>query len=165
MSISATNPTVLIVDDEAANVDVLAGALSDSYNIKVATSGSEALRVMRQGTLPDLILLDVMLPDMTGFEVCQRLKDDAPTSGIPVIFVTSLDDKINEEMGFKAGAVDYIYKPISPPIVRVRVKVHIEHRLYSEALELLLSRRSSELEKIKAETKGLAALLGKLRLK
>ena len=164
MSDSAILPTVLIVDDEPANISILAGALDDSYNVKVAANGNEALKVAHHGPPPELILLDALMPDMTGFEVCQRLREKETTAEVPVIFVTSLDDQINEEKGFQVGAVDYIYKPISVAIVRARVKVHVEHRLYSEALELLLSQRSEELEKLKAQTLGLAPLLGKLRI-
>ena len=157
-----TSPTILIVDDEPTNISLLGNALSDTYNLSVANSGEEALRIIEKGTLPDLILMDVMMKEMNGFEVCQKLKSRKDTAGIPVIFVTSLDDTINEEVGFKAGAVDYIYKPISPPIVRARVKVHLEHTLYREYLELLLNQRSSELESMERETQELSEILGRL---
>ena len=156
-----SRPTILVVDDEPTNIKILGEALSDAYDIVVAKNGEEALAIVRQETSPNLILLDVMMPDMNGIEVCQKLKADAATSCIPVVFVTSLDDKINEEVGLKAGAVDYISKPYSLPVVRARVKVHLEHTLYRESLELLLAQRCAELEAIQKATEQLNEILGR----
>ena len=113
--------SVLVVDDEPANIDILLGILSPYYHVKVAPSGAIALKIVQQFT-PDLILLDIMMPEMDGFEVCKQLKTDRLLSQIPVIFVTALTQGENEEKGFKLGAVDYITKPVSPSITLARVK-------------------------------------------
>lgn len=117
-------PVILLVDDEPTNLRVLRTVLSDVYRLLFAKNGTEALQLAAQHQ-PDLILLDVMMPGMTGFEVCTALKADAATQHIPVIFVTALRDEIDETQGFAVGAVDYIAKPISPAVVRARVKTHL----------------------------------------
>lgn len=117
-------PRILIVDDEPLNLKVLKQVLQDDYRLSFAKSGMDALELVKKEK-PRLILLDVMMPGMTGFEVCKRLKDDPDTQTIPVIFVTALSDEADESQGFKAGGVDYINKPISPAIVRARVKTHL----------------------------------------
>ena len=116
--------TLLLVDDEPTNLRVLRTVLQDDYRLLFAKSGDEALALVKQQR-PDLVLLDVMMPGMTGFEVCSRLKADADMTAIPVIFVTALKDEVDEATGFAVGAVDYIAKPISPAIVRARVKTHL----------------------------------------
>lgn len=116
--------TLLIVDDEPVNLRVLKQILQTHYKLMFATSAQQALSLL-QHTPPDLILLDVMMPDMTGFELCQRVKTDPHTADIPVIFVTALKDEVDEAKGFELGAVDYITKPVSPPVVRARVKTHL----------------------------------------
>lgn len=116
--------TLLLVDDEPTNLRVLRTVLQDDYRLLFAKSGDEALALVKQQR-PDLVLLDVMMPGMTGFEVCSRLKADADMAAIPVIFVTALKDEVDEATGFAVGAVDYIAKPISPAIVRARVKNHL----------------------------------------
>lgn len=117
---------VLIVDDEKMNRDLLTGLLKSSYRIMVAKNGAQALQAAaRSEGRPDLILLDIMMPDMDGYEVCQRLKESDATRDIPVIFVTAMSEISDESMGFRLGAVDYITKPVSPPIVRARVKTHL----------------------------------------
>ena len=116
--------TLLLVDDEPTNLRVLRTVLQDDYRLLFAKSGDEALALVKQQR-PDLVLLDVMMPGMTGFEVCSRLKADADMAAIPVIFVTALKDEVDEATGFAVGAVDYIAKPISPAIVRARVKTHL----------------------------------------
>lgn len=115
---------LLIVDDEPANLAVMREILGDSYRLAMATSGTIALTAARR-LEPGLILLDIQLPDIDGYQVCRRLKADPATGQIPVIFVTSLGDLGDEEEGFAAGAVDYITKPISPPILRARVRTHL----------------------------------------
>jgi diguanylate cyclase (GGDEF)-like protein len=124
-----TDPTlkrrVLIVDDQPANVRVLGEALREGHEIYFATSGPRALELAAEGGI-DLVLLDVMMPGMDGFEVCRRLQEDERTRGIPVVFVTALGEVDDEARGFEVGGVDYITKPISPPIVRARVRTHIE---------------------------------------
>ena len=125
--------TVLVVDDTPANIDVLVGTLKGQYNVKAAINGNMALQIAKQ-TPPDIILLDIMMPEIDGFEVCQRLKSDYLTRRIPVIFVTAKIGVEDELRGLELGAVDYITKPISPPIVMARVKTHLA--LYDQNREL-----------------------------
>lgn len=117
-------PTLLVVDDEPTNLQVLRQILQADYRLHFAKDGERALELAVQSK-PDLILLDVMMPGMTGMEVCRQLKASAETSHIPVIFVTALSDERNEADGFEVGAVDYIVKPVSPVIVRARVRNHL----------------------------------------
>ncbi len=119
-----TRPLLLLVDDEATNLQVLRHILQDDYRLLFAKDGSKALE-MAERERPDLVLLDVMMPGMTGYEVCQALKAQAHLQSIPVIFVTALADVEDEARGFAVGAVDYITKPVSPPIVRARVRTHL----------------------------------------
>jgi diguanylate cyclase (GGDEF)-like protein len=128
--------TILIVDDEPLNIELLGQTLSDSAEIIFATAGKEALRIASDQR-PDLILLDVLLPDMDGYEVCRRLKADEKTKSIPIIFVTAMDQEADEARGLEAGAIDYITKPFRPPIVRARVSNHLELKLYRDMLETL----------------------------
>ncbi len=121
----AERQTLLIVDDTPDNMTLLSALLKDRYRIKVATSGERALKIAMTTPLPDLILLDIMMPGMDGYEVCQRLKADPQTSDIPIIFLTAKARVEDEEKGLKLGAVDYITKPISPPIVLTRVETHL----------------------------------------
>ena len=129
-------PIILLVDDTPDNIDVLAASLDNEYILKVAVRGERALIVAQSNPKPDLILLDVMMPDMDGYEVCRRLKADPTTANIPVIFVTAKHDIKDEEKGFELGAVDYIIKPISPPLVKARVRTHIA--LYDQNRQLAL---------------------------
>jgi putative two-component system response regulator len=117
-------PLILAVDDEASNLQLLRQILQDHYRLRFAKDGPRALELVREEA-PDLILLDVMMPGMSGYEVCAALKADPRTAAIPVIFVTALTDTEDELEGFEAGAVDYITKPVSPPIVRARVRTHL----------------------------------------
>lgn len=126
---------ILIVDDISSNIQVLANALQADYRIKVATSGQRALEICRSESPPDLILLDIMMPDMDGYEVCRELKSDAETSSIPIIFVTALSEVSDEEKGLNLGAVDYITKPFHLPIVKVRVRNHLNLKLKTDLLE------------------------------
>ena len=116
---------ILIVDDTPANVAVVSGVLKDSFRIKIATNGEKALAIASSADKPDLILLDVMMPDMDGFEVCRKLKANPHTSEIPIIFLTAMTDAVDEVKGFEVGAADYIHKPFSPPIVLARVKMQL----------------------------------------
>ena len=138
--------SVLVVDDEPANIDILLGILSPYYDVKVAPSGAVALKIVQQFT-PDLILLDIMMPEMDGFEVCKQLKTDRQLGQIPVIFVTALTQGESEEEGFKLGAVDYITKPVSPSITLARVKTHISLAHQMRITENLVARRTEELSK------------------
>jgi adenylate cyclase len=119
---------VLIVDDTPTNVAIVSGVLKDSYRTKVATNGEKALAVANAPEKPDLILLDVMMPGMDGYEVCRRLKDSPATRDIPIIFLTAKTDEVDEEKGFDVGAVDYIHKPFSAPIVLARVRTQLALR-------------------------------------
>ena len=116
---------VLIVDDTPTNVAVVSGVLKDSYRTKVATNGEKALAIATAAEKPDLILLDVMMPGMDGYEVCRRLKDIPATRDIPIIFLTAKTEEVDEEKGFDVGAVDYIHKPFSGPIVLARVRTQL----------------------------------------
>lgn len=126
-------PRVLIVDDQAPNIDVLAEALGEGYELFAATSADRAIELAAAGI--DLILLDVVMPEQNGFDLCRALKAREKTKGIPVIFVTALGEVEDEARGFEAGGVDYITKPISPPTVRARVRTHLELRGAQKRLE------------------------------
>jgi putative two-component system response regulator len=119
-------PTILVVDDTPDNLTLITNLLKDRYRTKIATNGEKALKVAVTGTPPDLVLLDIMMPVMDGYEACRRLKADRNTSGIPVIFLTAKTEEADETLGFEAGAVDYITKPISPPILLARVETHLQ---------------------------------------
>lgn len=118
--------TILIVDDTSVNLSLLSELLQSHYQVRAANSGARALQVVLSDPQPDLILLDVMMPEMDGYEVIKRLQADVRTAHIPVIFVTSLESSVDEEYGLALGAVDYISKPIKPAIVLARIKAHLE---------------------------------------
>jgi diguanylate cyclase (GGDEF)-like protein len=130
-------PLILIVDDTPANIQVLADALRDDYRVKVATNGPTALELASRDDGPDLVLLDVMMPDMDGYEVIRRLKAGDATRNVPVIFITAKSDPGDETQGFDLGAVDYIVKPFHMPIVRARVRTHVDLKRKSDLLESL----------------------------
>jgi serine phosphatase RsbU (regulator of sigma subunit) len=137
---------VLVVDDEPNNLQLLRQVLSENYQLAFAPNGSKALEIVTK-IKPDLILLDIMMPEMDGYEVCSRLKNDPLTCDIPVIFVTAKSKESDETRGFQMGAVDYITKPISPPIVKGRVKTHLElkhAREYLKRQNELLEQRVAE---------------------
>ena len=117
---------VLIVDDTPENIHILMTFLRKTCDVVAATNGARALECARGEAPPDLILLDVMMPGMSGYQVCQQLKSDPSTADIPVIFVTGLNDVVDEEKGLSLGAVDYITKPFDAGLVRARVKNHLE---------------------------------------
>ncbi|WP_415889789.1 diguanylate cyclase [Neptuniibacter sp. SY11_33] len=120
-----SKPVVLIVDDVPSNIKVLANCLKDHYRIKVATGGNDCLKLAVADPVPDLVLLDIEMPDMGGYEVCQKLQGQPHTQDIPIIFVTARDADRNEELGLQLGAVDYIAKPVRPSIVLARVNTHV----------------------------------------
>jgi len=124
MSTTSNKPLILAVDDEASNLQLLRQILQDHYRLLFAKDGARALELANKER-PDLVLLDVMMPGMSGYEVCAALKANPLTAPIPVVFVTALSDTADELEGFEAGAVDYITKPISPPVVRARVRTHL----------------------------------------
>jgi putative two-component system response regulator len=137
-------PVVLVVDDAPESIDVLRGVLGGDYQLKAAINGPTALEVAEH-TQPDLILLDVMMPEMDGYEVCRRLKNNASTARIPVIFVTTLSDAPSEERGLALGAVDYVAKPYVPSVVRSRVGTHVSLHRHQRDLESLVEERTAEL--------------------
>jgi adenylate cyclase len=126
--------TILLVDDAPANIQVAREILKDSYKTRVATGGAKALELAKSPPAPDLVLLDVQMPDMDGYEVCRRLKADVSTREIPVIFLTAMTEVEDETTGFDVGAVDYIHKPFSPPVVLSRVQTHLNLRETREQL-------------------------------
>ena len=128
-------PTILIVDDEPTNIQVLAACLKDRYHIKVATSGKQCLELIKDQHKPDLILLDIEMPEMSGYEVCRQIKNEADLSSIAVIFVTARSEQNDEEKGLHLGAVDYITKPFNPAIVLARVSTHITLKQQRDELE------------------------------
>ncbi|WP_045213153.1 diguanylate cyclase [Desulfonatronovibrio magnus] len=129
--------SVLIVDDQPNNIHTLGTLIKDDYKVMVTTSGSKALEIAQSDNPPDLILLDIMMPEMDGYEVCRRLKSNEQTNSIPVIFVTAMDSAEDEEKGFNLGAVDYISKPFNPTIVRARIKTHMNLKIKTDMLEKL----------------------------
>ncbi|MCW8825221.1 MAG: two-component system response regulator [Gammaproteobacteria bacterium] len=133
--------TILAVDDTPANIDVVKGILSQSYFVQAAVSGKMALRIIEKSR-PDLILLDIMMPEMDGYEVCQKIKADSALCEIPIIFLTAKSEEEDEAKGLELGAVDYITKPLRPAILKERVKIHLELK----AARDLLSRQNEILE-------------------
>ncbi len=119
-------PTVLVVDDTPDNLSLMSDLLEEEYRVKIANNGEKALKVAFSADPPDIILLDIMMPVMDGYEACRHLKADSATRDIPVIFLTAKSEVADEMKGFALGAVDYITKPISPPVVLARVKTHLE---------------------------------------
>lgn len=144
---------ILVVDDEKFYIDVVVELLNGDYKVVVAMDGDQALRRAETDPLPDLILLDVMMPDMSGYEVCKRLKDNPATKDIPIIFLTVKSEVADEVKGFELGAVDYISKPVSPPIVKARVATHLA--LNSARQQLLDQNRLLE-EKVYERTAELS---------
>ena len=130
-------PRILIADDDRTSLLVIAAALKGEFDVIAVTSGAEVLA--RAGADIDLVLLDVLMPGLDGFEVCRRLKSNPATATIPVIFVTGVEDTVEEARGFTLGGVDYITKPIRPPIVRARVRTHMELKRARDLLEQLAS--------------------------
>ena len=162
--------TVLVVDDTPDNLTLMSELLRDRYRVKIATGGEKALRIAAGDPQPDLILLDVMMPGMDGYEVCARLKDDADTREIPVIFLTAKADVADEMRGLSLGAVDYITKPISPPIVMARVRTHLRLKASADFLrdkaaflEAEVARRNAELSAIQDVTIHAMASLAETR--
>lgn len=137
--------SILVVDDTPENIDVLRDILAGDYRVRVATTGEKALKIVYSDEPPDLILLDIMMPGLSGLEICRRLKANPDRRRIPVIFVTAMSSIADEERGLAMGAVDYITKPISPPIVRARVRTHLALYDQSRELERMVHQRTQEL--------------------
>lgn len=145
---------LLVVDDVPENLIIAYKILRKDYEVIGANSGRDALQIVA-ATRPDLILLDIMMPGMDGFEVCRILKEDASLRDIPVIFITALSDELDEARGFQSGAVDYITKPFKPTVLKHRVAVHLELTAQREAL----ARSNEELKEALANVKELSGLL------
>jgi putative two-component system response regulator len=147
--------TILVVDDTPNNLALMSGLLKDDYKVKVANSGEKALKISQSDAPPDLILLDIMMPEMDGYEVCEHLKADAKTRDIPVIFLTAKTEAADETKGLELGAVDYITKPISPSIVMIRIKTHLSMK----KMQNFLNDKNHFLEEeIKKRTKEITAI-------
>lgn len=129
---------ILAVDDMPENIEIIRNLLGKEYQIKAATKGSKAIEIARRQPQPDLILLDVMMPEMNGFEVCRILKTDADTLQIPIIFVTGNNDSIDETKGFEFGATDYISKPFHPAIIKSRIQTHLQLQKEQKKVDRLL---------------------------
>ncbi len=143
--------TILLVDDIADNLNILNAILSPLYRTKVATTGEKALQLMAGSQKPDLILLDVMMPGLSGYDVCKQLKQDTDTSAVPVIFVTAMNETADEQYGLELGAVDYITKPVNPAIVLARVKTQLALYDQNRALEQKVRQRTHELFKTRQQ--------------
>lgn len=156
-------PNVLIVDDQPENIAILREALAGfDCHVRTAVNGQEALEVARQEP-PDLILLDVLMPDMDGYEVCRQLKSDLRTKDIPIIFVSVLAESINKVKALEFGAVDYLTKPVQMEELRVRVKTHLalrERMKELEAFNTILLEREMRVIELKKEVNVLAQQLG-----
>jgi len=143
-----SKPVVLAVDDTPSNLDLLREILSDDYTVRVATNGEKALELACRQPLPDIVLLDIMMPGMDGYEVCRELKEDPDTTPIPVIFVTAMAQVEDEQRGLALGAVDYITKPYDPEIVKARVKKEIAN--YQKTCDLI--RENRELREVESRS-------------
>jgi len=162
--------TILVVDDTPDNLSLMSGLLKDLYKVKVANGGEKALKVALSETPPDLILLDIMMPEIDGYEVCRRLKADARTRNIPIIFLTAKAEVEDEAYGLELGASDYITKPISPPIVLARVKTHLSIKSVqdflrdkNQFLEAEVQKRTAEVSAIQDVTIHAMASLAETR--
>ncbi|RZI81260.1 MAG: response regulator [Rubrivivax sp.] len=138
-------PTILVADDSPQNIELLSRVLGQEYRIKVATSGEKALKIAYSDEPPDLILLDIMMPDLSGLEVCQRIKSNPDRRRIPIIFVTAMTTVEDESLGLAMGAADYISKPISPALVQARVRTQLALYDQSRELERMVAQRTAEL--------------------
>lgn len=151
MPLGDEKETILIVDDTPANITILSATLKDCYKIKAALNGKVALTLAQQQEAPDLILLDIMMPEMDGYEVCRQLKANPLTAAIPIIFITAKTESENEQLGFDLGAADYITKPFSPPIVKARVQTQLRIYHQTRHLESLVKDRTKELNDTRVE--------------
>jgi putative two-component system response regulator len=166
---ASVKPTLLIVDDSPANLTLLAGLLHGAYTVKAVNHGAKALKVASQEQ-PDLILLDIMMPDVNGYDVCRQLKAYKHTRQIPVIFLTSKTEAVSEEIGMSLGAVDYITRPINPQILLSRVRAHLINaaqmrtvRVNNEYLEFEVARRTRQLAALEQVTILTMASLAEVR--
>ena len=152
MRSAESRPLIAIVDDELENALLLSIVLKEDYETCIANTGKDAL-CMIKGRTPDLILLDIMIPDIDGYEICMKLKTDKQTAKIPIIFVTGLEDSENEELGFEMGAVDYLYKPINPAVMAVRIARILDNAMYIEFLENMAAQRDHTIKTLRKNAK------------
>ncbi|MFH1156355.1 MAG: HD domain-containing phosphohydrolase [Pseudomonadota bacterium] len=164
-----SNPLILIVDDNATNLDLLVNTLQDTYRLGIAKNGLRALDYVARHK-PDLVLLDIMMPEMDGYEVCIRLKADPGTASIPIIFITAMDETVNKTRGFELGAVDYITKPFHADEVRARIRTHLtleemRHQLQSqnEILERKITEKTAEIRRMLDASISSMALMVEIR--
>lgn len=144
-------PLLLVADDTPENIDVLAGILKDDYQIRVATNGTIALKLAQLNPKPDLILLDIMMPDIDGYEVCRILKQNEETKHIPIIFVTARITAEDEVRGFELGAVDYITKPIVPAVAKRRIQTQVRLSNQQRELHRQVQEQTKEINQSKLE--------------
>ena len=163
MNMSMEKPTILVVDDTPENIDVLVGVLKSEYKVKAALNGNKAITIAKSEQPPDLVLLDIMMPEMNGYQVAEVLKEDPLTRDIPIIFVTAMNEIEDEKKGLELGAVDYLTKPISPPIVKARVRNQMELKRHRDHLEDMVSLRTRELEMTREVTIFSLAALAETR--
>ncbi|GLX83751.1 two-component system response regulator [Thalassotalea loyana] len=150
MTTGLTHGTILVVDDNTENIDLLRGVLKEDYKILAAINGKSAIEIAKRKQ-PDMILLDIMMPGMSGYDVCKELKKDFSTCDIPIIFVTAMNEIQDEAKGLKLGAVDYITKPISTTIVKQRVRTHLALYDQTRLLESTVKERTKKLENSQLE--------------
>ncbi|WP_300441117.1 two-component system response regulator [Zoogloea sp.] len=170
-SIDSHRPLILVVDDAPDSIEPIVTCLHQAdFRTRIATRGERALRLAASTPVPDLILLDVTMPDMDGYEVCRQLMNNPVTAGIPVIFLTIRNEELDEQLGFDAGAIDYITKPISPPLVLTRIRNHLNLKAASDFLrdrnsylEQEVRRRTRELSLIQNATIVAMASLAETR--
>lgn len=140
--------TILVVDDSPDSLALMSNLLKDHYKVKVTNTGEKALKIAASESPPNLILLDIVMSGMDGYEVCQRLKNDPHTMNIPVIFLTAKNEMVDEQKGLELGAVDYITKPVSPPIVLARVKTHLALKAMADLLRHQIDYLEMEVAKL-----------------
>jgi putative two-component system response regulator len=145
MNITSEKQRILIVDDAIQNIKVLANALKNDYRVFFAQNGQEAIARANSTPAPNLILLDIMMPDMNGYDVCLKLQEDPKTKHIPIIFISALNSEQDEAKGFELGAVDYITKPYSIIAIKARVKTHLDFQLHRDKLERIVRERTKEI--------------------
>jgi len=155
MSDDSIRLKVMVVDDTAINLELMNKILSDDYDVQLVNSGSKAIE-LAEASPPDLILLDIVMPEPDGFEVCRHLKDNPKTSHVPIIFITAKNEIEDEKLGFELGASDFLHKPVSAPILAARVKTHLRIKLMVDFFEMessflqeQVSQHSVELEQLK----------------
>lgn len=151
-------PTILVVDDAPTNLNLVAGLLNRQYRVRLASSGQKALTLARRSP-PDLILLDVMMPELDGYEVCRQLKADERTAHVPVIFLTAMQEASDEARGFEVGGADFIHKPIRPAVVQARVRTHLQNKAFQDflrhsnaTLQTQLDKRLAQLDRLRDST-------------